>query len=52
MIKLWNITTSNQDGRGLASFIGTMNFILTVQVHRVLDVVAFSKAVGHTLDGQ
>ena len=26
MMKLWDIATSNQGGRGLASFVGTMNW--------------------------
>ena len=26
MMKMWDIATSNQGGRGLASFVGTMNF--------------------------
>ena len=27
MMKMWDIATSNQGGRGLASFVGTMNFL-------------------------
>ena len=27
MMKMWDIATSNQGGRGLKSFIGTMNTI-------------------------
>ena len=26
-MKMWDIATSNQAGRGLASFVGTMNFM-------------------------
>ena len=27
MMKMWDIATSNQGGRGLASFVGTMKFV-------------------------
>ena len=27
MMKMWDIATNNQGGRGLASFVGTMNYI-------------------------
>ena len=34
MMKMWDIATSNQGGRGLASFVGTMNWCLfKIKVH-------------------
>ena len=35
MMKMWGIATSNQGGRGLASFVGTMNSSMNKQSKRV-----------------
>ena len=44
MMKMWDIATSNQGGRGLASFVGTMNY----DVNRNKDIYSCFQADKYT----
>ena len=35
MMKMWDIATSNQGGRGLASFVGSMNTVRVLHMNLV-----------------
>ena len=47
MMNMWVIATSSQGGRGLASFVGTMNISLFLQFFFTLALVIFETKIGY-----